>query len=129
MKFYLAGRPFRRDVLRSAADELMSAGHDVTSSWLWEIGGEADGVRLDYGSSACNQIAYRDLREIDAADVLVHFSEERGSAQRGGGRFVEVGYSIAKGKQVVNVGHIENIFLGITRCCPTWEDAKRVLYI
>jgi hypothetical protein len=128
-KFYIAGRPSRLAEYTAAAADLHRLGHDVIARWLWESEDtEAHGgPPLEYGSPFANSLAQRDYDDIDQVDVVINFTQDRGSLQRGGGRFVEVGYAVGKGKPVITVGPIENLFLGLTQVFEDWPAALRSL--
>lgn len=122
MIFYLAARPHRIEQLRAAEADLIALGHESSTGWIHndddtEVNG---GAPLVYGSAQANRFAIKDLADIDRADVLINFTEERGSLQRGGGRFIEIGYALAKDMTVVTIGDIENLFLGLTNVYPEW---------
>jgi nucleoside 2-deoxyribosyltransferase len=109
MKIYLAARYSRRDQLRALAEQLREAGHTVTSRWL-----ETEWANRPDQSSAAPpeyraKYALIDLEDVDAADVVVSFTEAPGDGSRGG-RHVEHGYALAKGKRLVVVGYRENLF-------------------
>ena len=55
-------------------------------------------------------IAVQDLIDVDNADVLVVYTEPYGTPVSGGGRHVETGYALGKGKTVLVVGPHENVF-------------------
>lgn len=98
MNVYLAARYERRLELVGYAEDLRDLGHVVTSRWLH--GNDAlpvpEQVRMD-------------LEDIDRADAVVSFTESPGIYSRGG-RHVEFGYALAKGKRLILVGPPENIF-------------------
>lgn len=130
MRFYLAARPTRIEQLREAEHDLIKLGHESVSSWLHnendtEVNG---GAALAYGSKLANDFARTDLADVARCDVLITFTEERGSLQRGGGRFVEIGYALALGKRVVSVGSVENLFIGLTENYPDWDAAEMALW-
>lgn len=109
MKIYLAARYSRRDQLKELAKELERMGHTVTSRWL-----QTEWVNRPDQSSAAppeyrQQYALIDLEDVDDADVVVNFTEAPGDGSRGG-RHVEYGYALAKGKRLIVVGHKENLF-------------------
>ena len=125
MKVYLAARFSRLEELLGYKAELETHGIAVTSRWL--LGGhEWVGVPDEEIPAEQNGVFARiDLDDIDAADMIVCFTEEPGSPYSRGGRHVEFGYALAKGKPPLLVGHLENIF-----CClpevglvETWPDA------
>jgi nucleoside 2-deoxyribosyltransferase len=55
-------------------------------------------------------VAVLDLGDVDRADAVVLYTEPYGMAVPGGGRHVEFGYGLGRGKRVVVVGPLENIF-------------------
>ena len=64
-----------------------------------------DGVADDSHTAAQG-----DLDDIDAADVLVALNPEDWRRSGTGGRHVEFGYAVAKGKTIVLVGARTNVF-------------------
>jgi nucleoside 2-deoxyribosyltransferase len=82
------------------ADALKAAGHKITARWVY--GGEEGLTRAE--------IALLDVDDVDAADVVVSFTQPYGSLNKGGGRHVEFGYGLARGKRVVVIGERENVF-------------------
>jgi nucleoside 2-deoxyribosyltransferase len=107
MWLYFAGRYGRREELKRYAGELRAMGITVTSRWL-------DGAHEDDNGTPeeAERFAIEDLKDLDVADVLVAFTESPGAVpnRARGGRHVEFGYALAKGKQVCVVGHRENVF-------------------
>lgn len=87
---------------REAAIELLAAlevaGFTVTSTWLREFD------TLD------DEHARLDLHDVERADALVLVNPEPWAAQGTGGRHVEFGYAIAKGKQLYVLGERSNMF-------------------
>lgn len=75
------------------------------------------------------RFATEDLEDIDAADVLVCFTEPPRTGPARGGRHVEMGYALAKGKPIICVGHRENVFYCLPHLffCDQWEDAFHLL--
>lgn len=112
MKIYLAARYGRRDQLRELRSFLQAMGHVVTSSWLdseWKSVGSDAPSHAPPGEreKACNQ----NLVDLDNADCCISFTEDPASADgKRGGRHVEFGYALAKGKRVIVVGYTENVF-------------------
>ncbi len=85
-----------------AMNELTYAGHVVTSRWLkagHEMGAKEDRV-----------FALEDLDDVATASVLLAINppgwEEKGT----GGRHVELGYALARGKRVILMGKRSNVF-------------------
>jgi nucleoside 2-deoxyribosyltransferase len=121
--FYLAG-PFPRMLaIREVADGLTRGGHTVTSEWVYGV--ERENIpediqqnvkgylteRLEHDKSfeIFSNIAITDLREVDEADVFVKFHTDD-IDYHSGGKFVEVGYAMAKNKLVIVLGKPENVF-------------------
>ena len=80
----------------------------IVSNWH-----EAEGDDEDYDDDFLGEIAMGDLLAIDQCDTFLLFTEDPGEEVPGasrGGRFVEMGYAIAKGKRVCVIGPLENIF-------------------
>lgn len=123
LKVYLAARYSRRDELRSFRAVLIGGGFEVTSRWLGE------GTPLDHKMSDLSEEYQRvsaevDLEDIDAADYLILYSEDPDKGTPRGGRHVEFGYALAKGKSIIVIGPKENIFHalpGIQHVRFTWE--------
>lgn len=100
MKIYLASRYPRRFELQEHAKVLEAAGHEITSRWIY--GGEEG---LTY-----RDIALLDLEDIDRADCVLSFTELGSPPHVRGGRHVEFGYGLAKGKICATIGEWENVF-------------------
>lgn len=101
MKIYIAAPYSQMLLMRPHRDALHAAGHNVTARW---IDGNEEGMTLA-------QAAQMDLDDIDAADCLLAFTLKHKSMFSGGGRYVEFGYALAKGKRLAVVGGLENVFL------------------
>lgn len=99
-KIYLAARYPRRYELIEHADKLIKAGYDITSKWIY---GQEEGMTY-------REIAVMDIEDVDAADVVMSFTEIGSPPHVRGGRHVEFGYGLAKGKQCVTIGEWENVF-------------------
>lgn len=82
------------------ADKLKSIGVHITARWVY--GGE-EGLSRE-------QIAVLDIDDVDVADVVTSFTQPYGTMTKGGGRHVEFGYGLAKGKRLVLIGERENVF-------------------
>ncbi len=100
MKIYLAARFSRRIEMSKVADTLKEYGFEITARWVY--GGETNLSRT--------QVALLDLEDVDKADLVLSFTEKFGTETPGGGRHVEFGYGIAKGKKVVVIGDRECVF-------------------
>lgn len=98
---YLAARYARRPEMEQIALDLMNAyGYNITSEWVF--GGE-EGKTLE-------DIAIMDLEHVDAADTVISFTESESVGYYTGGRHVEFGYALARGKRVIVIGPRENVF-------------------
>jgi nucleoside 2-deoxyribosyltransferase len=98
MKIYIAAMYSRREEMDRKANLLKHKGFEITSSWIYSSG---EGLSL-------SDIALVDLADIDRADAIVSFTNEIGTIT--GGRHVEFGYGLAKGKRLILIGGRENIF-------------------
>ena len=131
MKIYLASRYSRRIELMGYRHELQSIGHKVTSRWLdldhqdasWRAT-MSDDVSTDNAAELRCKFATEDFNDVLAADVLIAFTESPSSNSGRGGRHVELGIAIGRGKPVYVVGHRENIFcwLGLVRFHESFQS-------
>lgn len=124
MKIYLAARYSRHDEMRGVRDVLTALGHDVTSRWIDQHGGDllesivAD--KLNAEPAECSKYALIDMADLAAADVVISFTSPGGGGK--GGRHVEYGLAIGLGKHLVIVGPRENVFhtLDAVEWYPDW---------
>ena len=98
MKIYIAAPYPIRDLAIEVMTTLEDAGHVITSRWLKSPDELAD------------EHARKDLADVDEADLLLAMNPEGWENSGTGGRHVELGYAIARGKQVVLWGERTNIF-------------------
>jgi nucleoside 2-deoxyribosyltransferase len=131
LQVYLASRFSRFDELNGYKQELAKLDVEVTSRWLnggHEWVGTAD---EDIPVEAQAGFASQDLEDIDAADLVICFTEAMNSPYTRGGRHVEFGYALAKGKAIIVVGHRENVFYCLSYeniyFCETWAEAVEVI--
>lgn len=101
MKIYLAAKYGDMVVMQRVAARLASIGHVITSRWI-------DG---DEKKMSKRDAALMDLEDVDSADALILFTQPKGSLNSGGGRHVEFGYAIARGKLMYVVGDYETVFV------------------
>jgi nucleoside 2-deoxyribosyltransferase len=104
---YVAAAWAWREHAQELMNELHRAEHKVTSRWLVEeqaVG--AEGARDD-------------LEDIDAADTFVLMTMPIGTMFSSGGRMVELGYAIARRKNIILVGERENIFCHLPQVIET----------
>ena len=100
LKVYLAGRYSLLKELKEESKKFEAAGIEITSRWL---DNKEDGLSF-------KDVAMLDIEDVDKADAVVLFSEPYGTMVSGGGRHVEFGYAMGRGKKLVVVGPLENIF-------------------
>lgn len=126
-RVYLASAFRRQAELRKYALWLDDMGIEVTSRWLEEHSESVDATGRVLKQSIPSDIAAKeDLADIDRADCLISFTEPPDSdVPPRGGRHVEFGYALAKGKELWVVGYRENIFHHVpgVRYFKTWADA------
>lgn len=150
MNIYLAARYSRREELCEYRDQLIKIGHNVQARWLngehqlandgTPIGenGEAlvegtlrSGEKLseheqsEHAARLRQQFAQDDWEDVNAAELVISFTEPPRSKANRGGRHVEYGIALARGVRVIVVGYRENIFhwLPQVEFCETWEQA------
>lgn len=126
MRIYLAARYSRREEMCGYAELLRAKGYTVDARWL----SPPETVALEVESAmeeapmSGYHFAQEDIEDLDKAGVVVCFTEVSNSPFTRGGRHVEYGYALAKGKTLFIVGPRENVFY----CLPqvirfnTWED-------
>ena len=100
MKIYLAANYSTFPQMQEHAKTLEKDGHEVTSEWITGTHDKDD--RAEY--------ARIDLRDVDAAEAVIFFSEAPVGSRTRGGKHVEFGYALAKGKRVFIVGPRVNVF-------------------
>ena len=109
MKIYIAARYDRRDEMRTVARALRGAGATFTSNWLGETG-PLSAQMGDDSDDFYKMTSYVDLRDIESADIVLFFAEDPLVGTPRGGRHVEFGYALAKGKVVCVIGPKENVY-------------------
>jgi hypothetical protein len=98
VRIYIAARYARIAEMWDIRTRLQNAGHTVTSSWL-------SGRHEENEASAL-----LDLADIDSSEVVMVFTDPRGSKNSGGGRWFEAGYAYGRHKKIIFVGEPEIIF-------------------
>ena len=143
MKIYLAARYSRREELAAYRTELQALGHTVQARWLNGEHQLADNgapigengeklVEGDHGGNSPEACALRtrfaldDWEDVNAAELVISFTEPPRSKANRGGRHVEYGIALANKARVIVVGHRENIFhwLPVVEFCATWDEAR-----
>lgn len=99
MKIYVAHNFAARFQLRVDLVELLKAGHDVTSRWIY------DDTRMM--AEMTPQSAQIDVDDIIAANVVLLFVDQYGTTP-GRGKYWEWGYIIGVGKPLILVGSGES---------------------
>lgn len=122
MKVYIAHNFAARDYLNQEIIPLLrAAGHECTSSWIW------DDSHL-YHKNA-QQSAVKDLADIDKASDIIIFLNAFAD-RTGRGKWFEFGYALRAGKRCIAVGEDKScIFCNLPniRLVATIEDAMRLL--
>lgn len=117
-KIYLAAASYRQKEIRNNHRKLERRGFEVVSSWVFM---RSLGEVAKFSSEA-----KRDLQQIDEADLVIAFTEDpKTKKYTTGGRHVETGYAIAKGKKILIVGPRENVFHYLGH--PQFDSFKEVL--
>ena len=139
MKIYLAARYTRRLELCGYQAELEAMGFQITSRWLngshqISNGGlplDAGELMVESGDQCATHFAQEDLADVFAADVVIAFTEQPRSGHSRGGRHVELGLALAKGKHVFIVGPRENVFCWLPEVLwfPDWSSCVQSLQI
>jgi nucleoside 2-deoxyribosyltransferase len=109
MTIYIAAKYPRRDEMRHVRTKLQIAGFTVTSRWLDETT-PLDSTLPESTPRSCQRTAIIDLEDVDRADTFLFFSEDSLVGVPRGGRHVEMGFALAKGKRIIVIGDPENIF-------------------
>jgi nucleoside 2-deoxyribosyltransferase len=131
MNVYLAARYSRNPEMRVVEKALVALGHAVTSRWIRGTHKLPEGAGAAAAAALRAAWAAEDLEDLEAADVVVAFTEEPRAERPGtpvsrGGRHVEFGYALGRKMPVVVVGWRENVFHCLPQVCfcPTWEEAR-----
>lgn len=119
MKIYIASRYNRREEMAMIADDLKAVGHVIVSTWVY--GGEEGLSRED--------IAFLDYNDVKRSEVVLSFTEPRGSWNPAGARHTEFGWGYEMGKDCLIVGDREIVFhhFPTVKQFDTYEEAKRYL--
>lgn len=116
--FYLAAKyEWRRSLLPIAA-LLTMAGHEVKAEWIG--GGHEEEGEMDHETK--KRWANQDLIDIGNCNIFALFNLPVEAPEPSTGRFIELGYALAKGKRVVFVGGGQGIFTTLVEFYPEIED-------
>lgn len=110
MRIYVCARSEDIEIARAARDSLKTQSHVVTSRWLNGLVGLGAVPTPGKGNDDLRAAAYMDLEDIDQSDLVLAINPKSAHRTGTGGRHVEVGYAIARGKPVLIVGERENVF-------------------
>jgi len=118
MLIYLAARYSRFREMQAVRADLERLGHAVTCRWI-NGGHQIDDAGLSLQAKETERVrfAVEDLRDLCAADTVVSFTEPPRSTNSRGGRHVEFGFALGRGRRVIVVGPRENVF----HCIPSVE--------
>lgn len=111
MNIYLAAWYERNAEMRDYRDRLKVMGHHVTSGWIdqhkWKLPQSMGEDEVLAHPEIAARYALKDLQDIVACDLLVHFTSP-GFGK--GGRHIEFGYALALRLPIAIVGPRENVF-------------------
>jgi nucleoside 2-deoxyribosyltransferase len=118
VRIYLAARYTRRLELCEYKAQLERLGCTITSRWLngsHQISnqdvplGDSGELLVEKGDRAaremCEHFAKEDREDVYSADIIIAFTEEPRSGHSRGGRHVELGLAIARGKRIYSAGY------------------------
>lgn len=130
-RVYLSGQFEDGTRLCEVRQQLQAAGHSVTSRWLDSAAaGPATAQASDPGADTrLGGIARQDFEDVDRSDVVVVFNPAEACSIGRGGRHVETGYALARGKRVIVVGARGNVFhwLPEITVVPDWPALLALL--
>ena len=123
MKFYIAAGFSRKNEMAEKAKQLQSMRIGVTSTWPWEDASPQAGL-AELGDHHLIVNGSKDLREIEAADGVILFTQDPTIPFLRGGRMHEFGYAMGLGKRLIVCGPKENIFhyQHNVEVFATWEE-------
>lgn len=105
MLIYLSTRFSRQGEMLAVRQRLEKLGHDCVSRWLDEPSPE------EQVGDWQERVAEDDLEDIEGADIFVLFTDGADSPDAWrGGRHVELGFALGRGRSVVLIGPRENVF-------------------
>ena len=114
---YLAGPYESRDTINGPryAGALHKIDATCTSTWLTEtfdINEGVTGPAAELDDATVSEHALNDLSDVDDCDVFVLITAKYlgVEATASGGRHVETGYALARGKRIIVLGEPENVF-------------------
>ena len=132
MRIFISARYGRREEMIQRGAELIEAGHEIVSRWLYVDGTTEDAREVEAATKTMPffkalGFANDDLHDLNTAEIFIAFTEETSSPYGRGGRHVEYGMALEKFfnhrlKNIFIIGPRENIF----HCLP--GDFTRFIY-
>ncbi len=125
MRVYLAAPYQQKDQINIYAAQLRAGGVEVTSSWLEEIHDPSIQMK-DLTHKEHLQYALQDIKDVQAAEILILFTDPTKSIVRAG-RHVEFGIAVQRRIPIYVVGkEYENIFHHLPRVIhfTAWEGLR-----
>lgn len=123
---YFAARYSRREELVGYAAEIRDDGYIVSGRWLERTTRltEDDLISAEAQVEA-RRFADEDIADLNAAELVIVFTEVPRTTMSRGGRHVELGLALAWERPVYVVGPRENVFHSLAdRYFETWEACK-----
>lgn len=127
MKIYLAAPYKSKELMSTYAAELRAGGITVTSSWLNEPH-KPETQMGDLTHEQHRAYALQDIKDVQAADILVFFTDKTKTIVRGG-RHVEFGVAVQRRIPIYVIGDFENIFHHLPRVIhfTKWAAVRNML--
>jgi hypothetical protein len=125
LNIYIASQYSRRLEMAAYVETLTILGHSVTSRWVsgaHESPIPDDALHLPEHRAVAAAFATEDWEDIQAAHLVLAFTEPPLPFASRGGRHVEAGMALAWGKLLWIVGPLENVFYALpgVRHFATW---------
>jgi len=115
MKIYVASHDLQLG--QQVAEALKQQGYEITARWLRQEFKHTD----ERSEEDKRRIACEDYNDVVLSDILVLIS---GNDKYPGGKFVEVGIALARGKEVIVIGRRENMLMWhplVSTCANVYE--------
>ena len=107
MKVYLASKFALKDRVIEISDYLKSHGIKITYEWWFDnIKGIPVTDKEWYNHPSVIEVSNKDFNGVDEADIVVLVSDDTTPLSFNGAN-VEIGYALAKGKQVYILGKVD----------------------
>ena len=111
-KIYMAARFSKRHVLQRWQDDLVPMGYKIVSRWSLRGSNHQIPTGLSKRASDAERerFAREDIEDIDKCDCVISLMEEESRNNSRGGRHVEFGYAMGRGKRLIIIGPRETVF-------------------